>query len=1221
MNRLPVNAVAILGAALAVACSPTPNILPTNDLNRPTDIAFMCLGAFDKDGANQVSGRPMRVCHPPAKDNGRQPQPPASISNRTFAFVPNSASGDLSVIDADNWKIVDLDKSTAGFGRVPLGALPEQISATPDGCRLVSANRGSCDLAVVDPSTLLAGVFAAQYDNIRIPSGTGVQRVKPRRSDGAPLGAAPYEAVFLPQDLSDPALDTGQNLCPINGQAPTAAPWRALVTFPSCDLVALVDLPSGNIVASAKATRNTNGDAVDFVDAGTAPDCPADCEGGNTAAPAGTAQPTSIAITPNGTHAYVSLSEVPAIFSLDLTPNTLAAGGKVSIPLNDNAQGSNRIRLGVDPYPYQLADKLDFPGRFVGDPNRAYLYVIARDSSLRIIDVLVPGLEQECETNFDPLNNPQDPNNPRDLSANNRCIPYGSVNRRPYATDSSSGLRFPTMPIDVAAADMAGDTHEDTVNGGYAWVLTANGTIYLVNIDPQQRTITAVVHQGQDTLFDPTPRDEGFVSASVREPLPFPNRPRDRNFETFTPSLDPGLGPTRLDLPPLTLATGPYIEAFYAQGTEDNATALSADPLATYVFFPDREAATGQSWDITWQGTLVSPRYSGILHGATLQDDGGGFCTAGVLRGDIVTLNGCSEDNQCPLGMRCARDNTLDQVPGGFTVTGLCVSKNLSDADRSRCAELAGSLRHYDITEARERQLKLTPHLDEIVRSSLSPCRLPGEDEPSIPASCPTGTAGASGMAGAGGGAMGGAGGAGGAGGTGGMAGSGGTGGGPAKVQVNDCADPADNTTAQFRCVEMKGQRRCLNFCSKNDDCRRGRVCRRNFCHDLSDCPTGTKSCDASGLCDTGVECTVSTNCATGQTCLPHATNQPSTCVFDEGFCADALDLESGGADEAMFAMCLPQLSPYQINVNGGFLVTGTQSGSFAAGVEMTQDLGGGQKRTFCAPDPNRDPRLVSRIPLRAVPLAPEAPGAPAVPPPSIECGSPMTTFPTLTTDPTMPEADGYYIDHFDPAIIPEVDASGKEIDVTFRKDATHPAAKARPEAPQLVEWMKAWTRQIQAPNACLYEGGPILTEDHSNAEPTSRPCRPQHVRARFRNTQIAFVLANLDRGPSSGNTIHFDVHGGFRPQIVTNVPTVEISAPARLLLGPIDSNPSEMVMSVKAAPFFFVVDQRRLGRGQGGGPTRGQIVRVNPFGLATTNGYLPIYEDYQRSSGLFPIQ
>jgi hypothetical protein len=151
--------------------------------------------------------------------------------------------------------------------------------------------------------------------------------------------------------------------------------------------------------------------------------------------------------------------------------------------------------------------------------------------------------------------------------------------------------------------------------------------------------------------------------------------------------------------------------------------------------------------------------------------------------------------------------------------------------------------------------------------------------------------------------------------------------------------------------------------------------------------------------------------------------------------------------------------------------------------------------------------------------------------------------------------------------------------------------------------------------------GGPILSDPgtHDNADPASRPSRPQHVRARFRNTQIAFILANIDRAPPTGSILHFQVNGGFRPQQVANLTTVEISAPARLVLGPIDSN-QDMAITAGPAPFFFVVDQRRLGRGQGGGPTRGQIVRVNPFGLVA-NGYLPVYEDYGRSGGLFPIQ
>ena len=52
----------VLAAALAaLSCSATPNLLPVNDLNRPTDVTFMCFGAYDPTGAGTqltVSGRP-----------------------------------------------------------------------------------------------------------------------------------------------------------------------------------------------------------------------------------------------------------------------------------------------------------------------------------------------------------------------------------------------------------------------------------------------------------------------------------------------------------------------------------------------------------------------------------------------------------------------------------------------------------------------------------------------------------------------------------------------------------------------------------------------------------------------------------------------------------------------------------------------------------------------------------------------------------------------------------------------------------------------------------------------------------------------------------------------------------------------------------------------------------------------------------------------------------
>ena len=88
----------------------------------------------------------------------------------------------------------------------------------------------------------------------------------------------------------------------------------------------------------------------------------------------------------------------------------------------------------------------------------------------------------------------------------NGCIPYGDVNRRPTRRTARPACAFPTVPIDVAAADMCGrHTGEDTVNGGYAWVLTAIGHDLPRQHQPGSRgSIKAVVHSSQTELFVPT---------------------------------------------------------------------------------------------------------------------------------------------------------------------------------------------------------------------------------------------------------------------------------------------------------------------------------------------------------------------------------------------------------------------------------------------------------------------------------------------------------------------------------------------------------------------------------------------------------------------------------------------------------------------------------------------------------------------------------------------
>src|SRR6185295_1994915 len=110
----------LLPGLVGLSCTSQPTILPSRDLERPTDMAFVCMGAFDPSqpaapadggadpdaggqgpapaeadaapaaGSLVLSGRPMRECHPRMNVD-----PAPGVEHRTFGFVPNSASGQL----------------------------------------------------------------------------------------------------------------------------------------------------------------------------------------------------------------------------------------------------------------------------------------------------------------------------------------------------------------------------------------------------------------------------------------------------------------------------------------------------------------------------------------------------------------------------------------------------------------------------------------------------------------------------------------------------------------------------------------------------------------------------------------------------------------------------------------------------------------------------------------------------------------------------------------------------------------------------------------------------------------------------------------------------------------------------------------------------------------------------------------------------------------------
>ncbi len=1175
---------------LAASCTAQPVILPSQDFDRPMDMTFVCVGTFEPGAATSddggvdaggsveagapaasgtliASGRPMRECHPRGTVDVSDP------NHTTFAFVPNSSSGELSVIDADKWSLVNLDPENPGFNRLPLGVLPSQIASSDDGCRLVTANHGSCDLSFVDPSALLAPTLSRAANTMVTATGsTIVTNVIPRaKNSGRELHVLAGEVTFLP--MGTIALTQGENLC----SGDPSQQWQALATFPSCDLVALIDLPSGVIQKAAYARKTASGDValVPLAD-GEDPVCPVDClfpspdastdggpSDGGAAPPAaeagspeagaseagasdagasdagtdgqgapqnsepgdvpyvgpGALRPGPIAIIPENGRAFVGLANAAFVLAFNVDQNQLVvpAGGG-AIPLHEGALGVDRVRLSIDPYKDKTVGGVGIAGSFVGDDpaldptprpfvaDRQYLYVVARDGSLRVVQVAhVP--ETECETNLDFT-----------TAANQQKISdacpavVGAAVRRPGVI--GPGIRLPTPPVDIAVADVRPtmpDKSETSVSGAHAWVLTANGAVYLVNIDPVTRNIFYVLDTDMAPVLSCTTPSS---TDCFPEPDPPPNSLRNRGFVGFTLALDPSSGPARLDIPPAQLTIGPRIESVWTRGSANNATALSGDYIKTQVYFPDQTTVTPQSWAVSWEGNLMAnPRSSGQLQtdpsagSSSLVDLGMDFCRLGVQERDIVTLEGCTNTSQCNIGQECVLGSNGAQGAGGLPITGLCLPSTLP---ANQCDDLLSTVKRYDVTSANQTVLGLLPHKDELVRPTLKPCTFAS-------ASAGGGTdAGSDGRASD-------------------ARDAGGDGGAP--TGLDDCVDPLDPSTATFQCVE---DHRCLDPCEvagETEGCRTGRIC----------VPFGPRPVPKAGA---------------------GAGSEP--CDTQSCYCADAPLLSGPYASKKVnVSACLGELLPYQVGVGRGFLVSGSQTSLPTTG---TTDTSGA-----CVPLPNLDVRTRIRIPM-------DAPACPSFGP----------------TDPTTLDS------RCDPNVV---------------NDPRCPTSATT--AHNLATILET----PNDPNPCQFMGGPNETDEPNAVDPTTKVGPPRHVHALFRNRELQFMMTNLERPPSGVFQILFNVHGGFQPQTVAIPTTVEVSMPARLILGPFDAN--NPVMGTPGAatgevPYLFVVDQRRLGLSQGGGPTRGQLLRIHPRGFAITTpvlGNQPWYEDLNNSANLFPIQ
>jgi hypothetical protein len=641
----------------------------------------------------------------------------------------------MAVVDIDKGRLIDLDPGVFGFNMVPVGSMPESLAASADGCWVASANRDSCDLGLVDPSRLLASQFGSAVPSTLASAETGnpATRVAPRTKSGRLLNASPKEIVFL-----QPSIAPGR-WCR-SEEAPAA-----LVTFPSCDLVALLDMPSGMIRDSVFIRPNG------AVSAGSEPNCPADCTpasaadagiaaddgevpaaladaGGVDQGDAGlqTSLPLGVgalALRPDINRVYVGASAADYFLTaLDIADGDGAfaipvGGGRIT--LEPGAIGVDRLRLSVDPFKttqITLADGsvIDRQGSFVEDRGR-FLYAFARDGSVRVVNVGVQP-EQECDVNVQP-----DPN----LPANTGCFPVNPAARRPLA--HGPGIRIPTfavrtaapaIPRDIAVVDLQVDKagiskNPQALAGQFAFLLASNDSVYILNLAP------STLDNGQ------TVPDNKTFTHSFREIRSTNQYTADTLALSPTPPLRT---PVTTDLlfpttPILSSTSGPRLEEVMNDSTPA-AVGNSINTTTNYwANFPYQATYVSREFTIAWEaalpgttrssGTLKDPTVANSPAGA-LHDVGADFCAKGVLPGDLVVLPGCTADTDCsPQASFSCR-----QPVGG--ATGLCLPIGAAQSVIDSCTRFMGSRRRYEVLAATPTQLTLGFHLDEVPKTALN---------------------------------------------------------------------------------------------------------------------------------------------------------------------------------------------------------------------------------------------------------------------------------------------------------------------------------------------------------------------------------------------------------------------------------------------------------------------------------------------------------------------
>lgn len=282
----------VLFGAGSFACSETPESIPIRTFERAQNMDIICL----------------RVTGPGAPEPLAQeecaPVPPnvagARLANQLFALVTQTTRGEVAVVDLTAGALVDQDHSVPGINFLPVGGMPTDIAATPDGKMAFVASGEPNKFAIYGiPGHRILGDAAARQDPegaptlaswpvCTLPQRPGSLTIVPRppapasEEEGEAVAVtAPYELVaVLPGDRTTSAKVVTIDPLPFLRGAPRrgddGAPvddlGEGVVLSPGqlapCPITAAIELSGQEAVPASFRAGPTWADGIPWVDGG-----------------------------------------------------------------------------------------------------------------------------------------------------------------------------------------------------------------------------------------------------------------------------------------------------------------------------------------------------------------------------------------------------------------------------------------------------------------------------------------------------------------------------------------------------------------------------------------------------------------------------------------------------------------------------------------------------------------------------------------------------------------------------------------------------------------------------------------------------------------------------------------------------------------------------------------------------------------------------------------